>query len=94
MTLTKALCLGNSQNSCKTGQLSAGAATSCLCTCPAGLGGSVLEAKTNRTSDEVPHIYCTLAHDWQVEWLSVTAASRPDCFLSELNISYSPGERL
>ena len=67
---------------------------SCPCTCPAGLGGSVLEAKTNRTSDEVPHIYCTLAHDWQVEWLSVAAASRPDCFLSELNISYSPGERL
>eukprot|EP00891_Asterochloris_glomerata_P001746 jgi/Astpho2/1746/fgenesh1_pg.00032_%23_73_t len=59
-----------------------------------GLGGSVLEAKTNRTSDEVPHYYCTLAHDWEVEWLSLVAASRPDCFLSELNITYSPGERL
>ncbi len=51
-----------------------------------GLAGSVLEARLNRT--DVPRFYCSKQHDWEVEWLSVKAASRPDCLLDELTVQY------
>ncbi|KAL3143630.1 hypothetical protein ABBQ38_002426 [Trebouxia sp. C0009 RCD-2024] len=53
-----------------------------------GLAGSVLEAKLNRT--EVPSILCSKQHDWEVEWLSLKAALRPQCLLDELTITYDP----
>lgn len=53
-----------------------------------GLAGSVLEAKLNRA--EVPKWYCSKEHDWEVEWLSLKAASRPDCLLDELTVQYDP----
>ena len=53
----------------------------------AGLAGSVLEEKLNRTS--TPKWYCSKEADWQVIWLSLTAASRPDCLLDELYVSYN-----
>jgi hypothetical protein len=52
-----------------------------------GLAGSVLEEKLNRSS--VPSFYCTKTSDWQVVWLSLTAASRPNCLLDELDVSYN-----
>lgn len=55
---------------------------------PPGLAGSVLEAKLNRT--ETPHFYCSKEHDWEVEWLSAKAVSRPDCLLDELSVTYDP----
>ena len=57
----------------------------------AGLAGSVLEAKLNRT--DVPKFYCSKEHDWEVEWLSLKAASRPDCLLDELTIQYDPATK-
>ena len=67
----------------------------CLCAyrqqsrlCISGLAGSVLEAKLNRT--DTPHFYCSKHHDWEVEWLSVKAISRPDCLLDELEVKYDP----
>ena len=57
----------------------------------AGLAGSVLEARLNRT--DTPSWYCSKQHDWEVEWLSVKAVSRPDCLLDELTINYDPDTR-
>ena len=54
----------------------------------AGLAGSVLEERLNRT--EALHWYCAKQHDWQVMWLSIQAASRVDCFLDELLVKYDP----
>ena len=56
----------------------------------AGLAGSVLEEKLNRSS--TPSFYCSKESDWQVIWLSLTAASRPNCMLDELNIFYNQTE--
>ena len=53
----------------------------------AGLAGSVLEEKLNRTS--TPAFYCADQSDWKVIWLSLTAASRPDCLLSDLAVTYN-----
>ena len=47
----------------------------------------MLEEKLNRTS--APKWYCSKEADWQVIWLSLTAASRPDCLLDELYVSYN-----
>lgn len=52
-----------------------------------GLAGSVLEERLNRSS--TPSFYCTKTSDWQVVWLSLTAASRPDCLLDDLNVDYN-----
>jgi lysophospholipase-3 len=52
-----------------------------------GLAGSVLEEKLNRSS--TPSFYCTKTSDWQVVWLSLTAASRPDCLLDDLHVDYN-----
>ncbi|KAA6421991.1 MAG: Lecithin:cholesterol acyltransferase family [Trebouxia sp. A1-2] len=56
-----------------------------------GLAGSVLEAKLDRK--ETPSWYCSKQHDWEVEWLSLKAASRPDCLLDELTVQYDPDMR-
>ena len=56
-----------------------------------GLAGSVLEAKLDRK--ETPSWYCSKKHDWEVEWLSLKAASRPDCLLDELTVQYDPATR-
>lgn len=56
-----------------------------------GLAGSVLEAKLDRK--ETPSWYCSKEHDWEVEWLSLKAASRPDCLLDELTVQYDPDTR-
>lgn len=56
-----------------------------------GLAGSVLEAKLNRT--DIPSFYCSKQHDWEVEWLSLKAALRPDCLLDELTIQFDPVTR-
>ena len=56
-----------------------------------GLAGSVLEAKLNRS--EVPSILCSKQHDWEVEWLSLKAALRPQCLLDELTITYDPATK-
>lgn len=53
----------------------------------AGLAGSVLEERLNRTN--APHWYCAKeVDDWQTVWLSVQSASRPDCFIDELLVYY------
>ena len=53
----------------------------------AGLAGSVLEERLNRTN--TPHWYCaTEVDDWQTVWLSLQSASRPDCLLDELQVFY------
>lgn len=62
-----------------------------FCTGDAGLGGSVLEEKLNRTS--VPAWYCTKESDWQVVWLSLTAASRPECLLDDLTVTYNATDK-
>ena len=54
----------------------------------AGLAGSVLEERLTRTS--APAWYCDLQSDWKVLWLSLTAASRPDCLLDDLQIFFDP----
>jgi hypothetical protein len=56
-----------------------------------GLAGSVLEAKLDR--QETPSWYCSRKHDWEVEWLSLKAASRPDCLMDELTVQYDPATR-
>ena len=56
----------------------------------AGLAGSVLEEKLNRTS--TPSFYCSKESDWQVIWLSLTSASRPNCMLDELAVFYNQTE--
>ncbi|KAK9814182.1 hypothetical protein WJX72_001833 [[Myrmecia] bisecta] len=53
-----------------------------------GLGGSALEARLNRSS--APAWYCSTSHDWQVAWFSAYEATRPDCFLDELQVIYDP----
>ena len=62
-----------------------------LCSTPAslfaGLAGSVLEERLNRTN--TPHWYCaTEVDDWQTVWLSLQSASRPDCLIDELQVFY------
>lgn len=53
----------------------------------AGLAGSVLEERLNRTN--TPHWYCaTEVDDWQTVWLSLQSASRPDCLIDELQVFY------
>ena len=60
---------------------------SILCGSFAGLAGSVLEERLNRTN--APHWYCaTEVDDWQTVWLSLQSASRPDCLLDELQVFY------
>lgn len=56
----------------------------------AGLAGSVLEEKLNRTS--TPSFYCSKESEWQVIWLSLTSASRPNCMLDELAVFYNQTE--
>ncbi len=54
----------------------------------AGLAGSVLEAKLNRTS--APAWYCARKTDgFRVVWLSLSEASRPVCLLDELAVFYN-----
>lgn len=62
-----------------------------FCCCYLGLAGSVLEAKLNRS--EVPSFLCSKQHDWEVEWLSLKAALRPNCLLDELTITYDPATK-
>ena len=53
----------------------------------AGLAGSVLEERLNRTN--TPHWYCAKeVDDWQTVWLSLQSASRPDCLIDELQVFY------
>ena len=53
----------------------------------AGLAGSVLEERLNRTN--TPHWYCAKeVDDWQTVWLSLQSASRLDCLIDELQVFY------
>ena len=47
----------------------------------------MLEEHLNRTS--TPAFYCDSKSDWKVIWLSLTAAARPDCLLSDLEVFYN-----
>ena len=54
----------------------------------AGLAGSVLEGRLNRT--EAPAWYCAKkTDDFRVLWLSLSEASRPVCLLDELALFYN-----
>lgn len=54
----------------------------------AGLAGSVLEGRLNRT--EAPAWYCAKrTDDFRVLWLSLQEASRPVCLLDELALFYN-----
>lgn len=55
--------------------------------CGVGLAGSVLQEKLNRTT--TPAWYCDKTSDWKTVWLSLTAASRPDCLLDDLALFYN-----
>ena len=54
----------------------------------AGLAGSVLETKLHNAV--VDHAWCPQNANWTVEWVTLSAAARPDCLLSDLSIFYDP----
>ncbi len=54
----------------------------------AGLAGSVLEARLNRT--EAPAWYCSkTSKTWRLLWLSLQEAALPVCLLDELAVFYN-----
>jgi len=54
----------------------------------AGLAGSVLEARLNRT--DAPAWYCSKkSSGWRLLWLSLEEAARPVCLLDEMAVFYN-----
>ena len=51
-----------------------------------GLAGSVLETRLRNASSE--YAWCPQNQDWTVTWVTVAAAVRPDCLLSNLAVYY------
>ena len=52
----------------------------------AGLAGSVLETRLRNASSAFA--WCPQNQDWTVTWVTLVAAARPDCLLSNLAIYY------
>jgi hypothetical protein len=51
-----------------------------------GLAGSVLETRLRNASSAFA--WCPQNQDWSVAWVTLTAAARPDCLLSNLAVFY------